>query len=200
MVIILDEDSGSYRGLLGQISARVLVDLLTSYKIELKASLKTSEIIEVLIYGQFEHGDVIGNMLLEHDCFLPQPDSYDVSRPYKNPQCLSYSDKEEDVIQTHLQTPPSRYTVLNEGGKSKATELLDCAVGPVSFKRVQAPRVITTESTLSNGLTEIWLPRYQSKALAMMMEKESGNIRNAEFPSVWVEDINAVSPSSGFES
>ncbi|KAI1481970.1 SNF2 family N-terminal domain-containing protein [Daldinia eschscholtzii] len=187
MVIILDEDSGSYRGLLGQISARVLVNLLTSYKIELKASLKTSEIIEVLIYGQFEHGDAIGNMLLEHDCFLQQPDSYDVLRPYKNPQCLLYSDKEEDVIQTHLPTPPSRYTVLDEGGKSKATELLDCAVGPANFKRVQAPRVITTE-----------LKSYQSKALAMMMEKESGNIRNAEFPSVWVENINAASPFSRF--
>ncbi|KAI2777343.1 SNF2 family N-terminal domain-containing protein [Daldinia loculata] len=175
MVIVRDESSNSYGGLLDQISAQILVNLVKSYDVELKASLKTSKIIEVLIYGQFEQGDAIGNMLLEQDCFLQQPDSYDIFRPYHNPQCFSYSKKEDNHFQGDPETSPSRYTILDKSDKSKATE------------RVQASRVITTE-----------LKPYQSKALAMMMEKESGDIRNAEFPSVWVEKTDATSSSFRF--
>ncbi|KAI1657871.1 SNF2 family N-terminal domain-containing protein [Daldinia decipiens] len=187
MVIVRDETSNSYEGLLDQISAQILVNLVKSYNVELKASLKTSKIIEVLIYGQFEQGDAIGNMLLEQDCFLQQPDSYDVSRPYHNPQCFSYSGKEDNLFQETSGLSLSRCTILGESDKSKATELLDCAIGPTNFRRVQTSRVITTA-----------LKPYQSKALAMMMEKESGDIRNAEFPSVWVEKTDAAFSFSRF--
>lgn len=145
MVIVRDENSNSYGGLLDQISAQILVNLVKSYDVKLKASLKTSKTIEVLIYGQFEQGDAIGNMLLEQDCFLQQPDSYDIFRPYHNPQCFSYSKKEDNHFQGDPETSPSRYTILDKSDKSKATELLDCATGPTNFRRVQTSRVITTE-------------------------------------------------------
>ncbi|KAI1802019.1 SNF2 family N-terminal domain-containing protein [Daldinia bambusicola] len=180
-VIVWDKKSVSYLGLLGQASTQVLVKLTKSYNIELKASLKTSKIIEVIIYGQFEQGDAIGNTLLDHDYFLQQPDFYDASRPYKNPQCLSYDEKEKETFQEDVESPPSRHTILDETGKNKADELLDYASGPINFRRGQAPRGITTE-----------LKPYQIQALTMMMEKESGDIRTAEFPSVWVENIDAV--------
>lgn len=31
--------------------------------------------------------------------------------------------------------------------------------------------------------------RYQRKALAMMLEKESGRIENTEFPSMWIPKV-----------
>ncbi|KAI0847593.1 SNF2 family N-terminal domain-containing protein [Daldinia vernicosa] len=136
MIIVRDESSNSYGGLLDQILAQTLVNLVKNYNVELKASLKTSKIIE------FQE--------------TPEPS-------------------------------PSRYSILNESDKSKANELLDCAIGPTNFRRVQTSRVITTE-----------LKPYQSKALAMMMEKESGDIRNAEFPSIWVEKTDAASAYSRF--
>ncbi|KAI1379440.1 SNF2 family N-terminal domain-containing protein [Hypoxylon crocopeplum] len=177
--IIKDADSNEYGGLLDQSAARALACLVRDYYVELSASIKSAKKIEVVVYGQLQQSEAIGNMLLEQDCFLQQPDSYDASRPYCNPQSFSHSDKEAEPFRASEILPLPQPAALPESEKAKVNDLLDSATGPTAFRAVPVSDFLTTK-----------LKPHQSKALSMMMEKESGNIRDAEFPSVWVEDSN----------
>ncbi|KAI0387920.1 SNF2 family N-terminal domain-containing protein [Hypomontagnella monticulosa] len=187
MVIVRDADSKQYAGLLGRRASKVIISLAIDRDVELSASIKTPERIEVLIYGWLEQSDDIGNMLLEQDYFLQRPDSHDASCPYYNPQCLSQldddDDDDDDPSSEESESSPARVTVLDRKRKNKVDELLDCATGPTSFRRVRISEALTTQ-----------LKEHQMKALSMMIEKESGIICDAEFPSVWAEN-QTLAPS-----
>ncbi|KAI0899905.1 SNF2 family N-terminal domain-containing protein, partial [Annulohypoxylon nitens] len=177
IVIIREAQSNKYGGLLSSNASRVVSDLIKTSDVELSAMMKTPNKIEILIYGRLEESETIGDMLLERDCFLQQPDSHDISRPYHNPQCLS--DPDEESSWEVQESSPAKSSILCEGKKSRVVELLDSATGPTSFKRVQISDILISE-----------LKEHQVKALSMMIEKESGNITDAEFPSVWSESFD----------
>ncbi|KAI0152567.1 SNF2 family N-terminal domain-containing protein [Hypoxylon sp. NC0597] len=177
MVIIKDANSNKYGGLLDRRASRILVDLFKDHDVELAAYMKTPDRIEVLIYGRLEQSDAIGDMLLQQDYFLQRPDSHDPSRPYYNPQCLSDPDKEDDPSWECNKSITNQTAILDEREKTKVAELLDSATGPTNFRTVQISDILITR-----------LKKHQVKALSMMIEKESGNIRDAEFPSVWTEN------------
>ncbi|KAI4861311.1 SNF2 family N-terminal domain-containing protein [Hypoxylon rubiginosum] len=176
LVIIKDAISNKYGGLLDQNAARIVVNLIKNYNVELSASIKAPKRIEVLIYGLLRESDSVGDMLLEQDCFLQQPDWYDATRRYHNPQCLLHPDKETETPWMDNGISSAHATCLGENEKSKVTELLDSATGPSTFRRVEISDILVTE-----------LKNHQKKALSMMIEKEAGCTRDAEFPSVWVE-------------
>ncbi|KAI0161114.1 SNF2 family N-terminal domain-containing protein [Hypoxylon sp. FL1284] len=117
------------------------------------------------------------------DSFLQQPDSYDATRPYHNPQYLLHPDKETETSWSYDEIPARQAAVLEQNEKSKVTELLDSAAGPGTFRRIDVSDILVTE-----------LKDHQKKALSMMVEKEAGRIRDAEFASVWVES-SGVGPS-----
>ncbi|KAI1457991.1 SNF2 family N-terminal domain-containing protein [Annulohypoxylon moriforme] len=175
MVTIHEANSNRYGGLLDRSASQVISDLVRNYGVELSAYMEAPNKVEVLIYGNFEEGEAIGDMLLEQDCFLQKPESYDTSRPYHNPQCL-YDPNEEESFWEDDELSPPQGAVLREKEKNKVTELLDSATGPTNFRRVQISEVLVSK-----------LKEHQIKALSMMTEKESGNICKAEFPSVWSE-------------
>ncbi|KAI0889137.1 SNF2 family N-terminal domain-containing protein [Annulohypoxylon maeteangense] len=176
---IRNASSNEYGGLLNRSASRVVSDLNNSYDVELSAYMTSRNKIEVLIYGRFEQGESIGDMLLERDCFLQQPKSYDTSRPYYNPQCLS-NPNEGDSFWKDNGPSPAQSTVLPEKEKSRVVELFDSATGPVNFRRIQISEILISK-----------LKEHQIKALSMMTEKESGNICQAEFPSVWSTSLGA---------
>ncbi|KAI1211065.1 SNF2 family N-terminal domain-containing protein [Annulohypoxylon truncatum] len=186
MVIIHEAKSNEYGGLLNRNASRIVSDLVRNYDVELSASMKSPTEIEVLIYGRFEQREAIGDMLLERDCFLQQPESYDVSRPYDNPQCLSNLDGQESFWENN-ESSPSQSAVLHEKEKSRVVELLDSATGPISFRRVPISDILISK-----------LKEHQIKALSMMTEKESGNICEAEFPSVWSKSSNTKFSNNRF--
>ncbi|OTA59128.1 hypothetical protein K449DRAFT_436085 [Hypoxylon sp. EC38] len=177
MVVIRDMKSNNYGGLLDRGASRVVISLFKDHNIELSAYIKTPDRIEVLIYGRIEQSNAIGDALLEQDYFLQRPDSYDPSRPYHNPQCLSGPDKEDELSWECNESFVNQTTILDEKEKSKVAELLDSATGPINFRTVQISDIIITK-----------LKNHQTKALSMMIEKESGNIRDTKFPSVWTEN------------
>lgn len=195
-MIIREAKSNRYGGLLSSNASRIVSDLIKTYDVELSAIMKTPNKIEILIYGRLEESETIGDMLLERDCFLQQPDSHDISRPYHNPQFLS--DPDEESLWEVQESFSAKSAVLCEGKKSRVVELLDSATGPTSFRRVQISDILISELKEYVPIPH-WLwtvvrvkkkSRHQVKALSMMSEKESGNIKDAEFPSVWSENFD----------
>ncbi|KAI1103966.1 SNF2 family N-terminal domain-containing protein [Jackrogersella minutella] len=177
IAIIRDATSNKYGGLLDQGASRVVVSLMRDYDVEFSACMKATNRIEVLVYGRFDQGEALGDMLLEQDCFLQQPGMYDVSRAYYNPQCLSDPDKENESLSEYDEVLSDQKKVLNENEKNMVSELLDSATGPTDFRRVSVSDVLITQ-----------LKEHQVQALSMMTEKESGNLRDIEFPSIWTEN------------
>lgn len=80
-------------------------------------------------------------MLLNHDCFLQQPDTFDESTTYFNPQYLVRDDDDFMPIWEPSEAEAGvRAANLSAGAKSKVTELLDSACGPTVFRGVQSAR------------------------------------------------------------
>jgi hypothetical protein len=145
LFIIRDLKSKEYAGLVGQECAQPLSRLVADRTVKLSASLKSPTVLEVLMYGCHSNADTIGNLLLEHDCFLQQPDSFDRSTTYFNPHCL--------VREGHDLVPMWEPLDLKEGvraanltapKKSQVTELLDSASGPTVFRKAQVSEMLKT--------------------------------------------------------
>ncbi|KAK3988364.1 hypothetical protein QBC44DRAFT_382319, partial [Cladorrhinum sp. PSN332] len=190
-VIIRDATSNKYAGLLGKSSAMVINKLLREYQdVNLVSKLVSKSSMEVIVHGRRDDGDKIGDMLLDHDYYLQQPDPSDVEIGvgYWNPQMLMPSseragqcvDQEMWEPEVEESTEVDRKTTgsLNAKEKSAVAEMLDSAIGPAEFKHVQVTELLRAETKLKE---------HQEKALAMMVEKESGILQDAEFPSVWAE-------------
>ena len=97
------------------------------------------------MYGCRAKADATGGMLLDHDCFLQQPDSLDDSATYFNPQCLVREG--DDVVPMWDPAEAEagvRAANLSAREKSKAAELLDSASGPTVFRSVQVSEMLLT--------------------------------------------------------
>jgi hypothetical protein len=80
LVIIRNLESKSYSGLVTQNHFDTLRNLITDTAIRLSATLKSTAVLEVLVYGCRTKANEIREMLLDHDCFLHQPDSFTTLR------------------------------------------------------------------------------------------------------------------------
>ena len=82
--------------------------------------------------------------------------------------------------------------------RSQILHVFDAAVGPATFCEVQvSKRLIADLKPYASRKTPFFtffiislltFSRYQKKALAMMVEKESGEIENSKFPCLWVAE------------
>ncbi|KAH6891507.1 SNF2 family N-terminal domain-containing protein [Thelonectria olida] len=159
--------------------------LLAGHKATLSASIKSNDKLEILVYSLRRDGDEIGDFLSDHDWFLQQPEAYDPSTAYRNPQWLCRPGTEFETSWQRNEMKATLPTGLGAAEKKKVAELLDSAVGPAVFKRAQVSDMLVTE-----------LKEYQIQGLSMMVEKETGALTGTEFPSLWVEasDSNSSTP------
>lgn len=147
LVIIRDIQSQAYGGLVKQGCAEPLLKLLIDRTIKLSAFLKSSTALEILVYGARTNANAVGEMLLEHDCFLQQPDSFSQGTTYFNPQCLIREDDDDVPIWEHVELKEGvamRAANLSAGEKCQIAELLDSANGPIVFKKAQVSEMLQT--------------------------------------------------------
>lgn len=145
MVIIRDSQSHIYGGILDPKAAELILSLTKNHGIKLSGSIKAQEKFELLIYGLQSHSHTIGALLSTRGYFLQQPDIFDDSVTYHNPQWFTRPGKEAEYVwETNGSTSPPP-TVLRAIEKKKVDELLDSATGPTEFKRVQASDFLVTE-------------------------------------------------------
>ena len=147
LIIIRDAKSNAYGGLLPESDFKPGSNLITDTTVTLSAILKSATLLEITVYGPRSKADKIGGMLLDHDCFLQQPDSYDESMTYFNPQCLTREDDDDSTPSwVRSETQPDISAVsLSVSEKSKVAELLDSASGPTVFREVQCSEMLQTE-------------------------------------------------------
>ena len=145
LVIIRDLQSKAYGGLIKERSSEPLSKLLIDRTIRVSATLTSPKVLEVLVYGNRAKADATGEMLLQHDCFLQQPGTFDDSKKYYNPHCLfSEEDGTVPMWESVDEETDIRAANLSAGQKSKVAELLDSASGPTVFRCVQASQMLRT--------------------------------------------------------
>ena len=145
--MIRDAESNSYGGLVPESHFEPLSKLITDTNVTLLAILRSATALEIVVYGYRPKADEIGAMLLDHDCFLQQPDSFDESMTYFNPQCLTRGDNDESSLTwDRFKTNPETLAAsLSVSEKSKVAELLDSASGPTVFRHVQFSEMLQTD-------------------------------------------------------
>jgi hypothetical protein len=109
--------------------------------------IKGSDKPEILIYCSRTNADALGDLLLDLDWFLQQPDTFDPSTTYYNPQwlCPPGAEFEQTNSCNAGSTKSSQKLVLGVAQKSKVEELLDSATGPVIFRKAQVSELLVTE-------------------------------------------------------
>ena len=99
------------------------------------------------MYGCRSVADDTGRVLLDHDCFLQQPDSFDDSTTYFNPQYLAREEEDGVPMWDHIELKEDggiRAANLSAAKRSQVVEVLDSASGPAVFKRTQVSEMLKT--------------------------------------------------------
>ncbi|PNP81279.1 hypothetical protein FNYG_05311 [Fusarium nygamai] len=191
------EGSGNY---MGRIESKTIVDLVQNYLVTLVTTLEcppvkkkkstdsfqTPKTLHIVIYGLRKDMNDIGDLLEDSELFLQHPTEYDTRLEYLNPQYLlrpgSTIPRADGATFQALSNQHSSDQAMEEKAKSEVHRVFDSASGPSNFTQVQpSPRLRTS------------LQEHQKKALAMMVEKDSGLLDNTTFPSLW----DTVTTSNG---
>ena len=147
--MIMDAESGVYRGLISKSLAEGLRELKTICAVTFSASVKAPNALSIVVYGLGIESDTVCDILVEHDLYLQLPTSFDTTVPYQNPQSFSLpADKETALDMPVRETKTSstaKAMVLDSVAKSKINELLDSATGPEEFRKVQASSKLVTK-------------------------------------------------------
>ncbi|KAI1326476.1 hypothetical protein F5Y16DRAFT_421782 [Xylariaceae sp. FL0255] len=182
VIVLRESESKAYLGLLNSKVTTVLKLLWSSYRVNVTATLHNGNQLELLFYTTDVDCDKIGDFLSQYDWYLQQPESYDPSTTYHNPQWLTRPGVQFEAtqIEAHHQSKSTLFSAPTVDEKNKFDEVLDSATGPAEFRRARASDLLTTQ-----------LKEHQVKALSFMCEKECGILRDAEFPSLWCEVAGA---------
>lgn len=143
LLIIRDLQSKEYGGQVGQGCAEPLSKLVADRTVKLSALLKSPTVLEVLVYGCRANANTVGDLLLEHACFLQQPDSFDHSTTYFNPHCL-VREGHDLVWEPHDPKEGLPAANLTAAKKSQVAELLDSASGPTVFRKALVSEMLKT--------------------------------------------------------
>ncbi|KAI1120581.1 SNF2 family N-terminal domain-containing protein [Nemania abortiva] len=194
LVILRHPESNKYGGMMEGMNAAIIAALLATRKVRLSATIQHPNYLQVLVYASRRDCNELGDLLFEHDCFLQQPEAYDQTTTYYNPQWLTRHDAEFETSHS------IRSLSLSSAEKKKVDRLFESATGPAAFKRVGVSELLNTK--LKESVSPIKTPhikedlmhlRHQLKAVSMMSEKESGLLTDQEFPSLWTEIQDASS-------
>lgn len=173
-----------YRGLLDGATALAVQQILNISNILVHSSVsrKTKRLL-MQLYGSISYADEVGSRLSTHGIFLQSPGQLDGTTRYHNPQYLI---RPGSTFQEVLErTSAKREHVLPEAAKSALYGIFDSAGGLTSFTERRVGEALKTELKL-----------HQRQALAMMAEKESGNLKDPQFPSLWAKTDIGDSPSN----
>ena len=195
--VVYSSESVEYCGLLDPDASKCVQVVETTPSLRFNASFNpSSKVLKFVIYGKIEHAQDVGRILASSDLFLQHPslEEYD-GWSYFNPHYLTRPGSTfQDILEAAQHDARQRkYLTLAE--KSNVATALDSASGPTTFSEVEVSRSLRTElmsyDFTTHQMKKLYaltsLRRHQKKALAMMAEKESGNLSNPQFPLLWVE-------------
>ena len=188
-------------GLLDPGTARALGQILQEYDVEFRAYIihdrksdsKSSSVtwgasipIYIVTYGHSKQSERVGQKLSDSGIFLQHPQHKEDLALYKNPQYFVRPGEDFPNIDGIDADPSSSWTEpSNERdslSENRLDSIFDSAQGPEHYSIVEpSPRLSTT------------LQPHQRMGLAMMHEKESGNLQNNDFTGLW----NLTSTSNG---
>jgi hypothetical protein len=149
LILIRNRETQQLCGLVNQgASAQALTKLLSDNTVQLSSCLKGSKLLKVLVYGLRSRADAVGKMLLDHDCFLQQPEPLQVETVvYYNPHCFTQNDDGSTPIwdsSGNRYSNGARVVELSAKQRSKVNELLSSAVGPRVYHRVDVSDKLNT--------------------------------------------------------
>ncbi|KAJ8129741.1 hypothetical protein O1611_g3887 [Lasiodiplodia mahajangana] len=182
LVILRHPHLNQYIGMIEGVNAAIIATLLTTGKVGLFATIQHPNYLKVLAYASRSDCEEIGDLLFAHDCFLQQPEAYDQTTTYYNPQLLTRPGQELDFPHTETPSLSPRNHSLSSLEKDKVNQLFESAVVPTTFTEAEVSPLLNTK-----------LKEHQLKALSMMFEKESGILAGSEFPALWTEMQNQCS-------
>lgn len=185
--------NGEYMGLLDHETARALGQIRQEHDVYIRAYIfhdresgsKNSGVtwgasipIYIVVYSHPEDPELVGQKLSESNIFLQHPQYKEDLALYKNPQYLIRPGEEHPSIDCIDADPSSSCTEpSNERGtlnENRLDSIFESAQGPETYSTVESsPRLCTI------------LQPHQRMGLAMMHEKESGNIQKNEFTALW---------------
>lgn len=187
------QSNSDYMGLLDHESASALGEILRDYDVDFKAyilhhsksdSKKSGVIwgasipISIVVYGHQETAELVGHTLSESNIFLQHPRHKEDLALYKNPQYLIRPGEEYPNIDCVDTDPSSSWTEPSDErgtlGENRLDNIFESAQGPETYSIVEpSPRLKTP------------LQPHQRMGLAMMHEKESGNLQKNQFTALW---------------
>lgn len=187
------QSNSDYMGLLDHETASALGQILRECDVDIRAYILhdsqsdyknkgavwgASIPIHIVVYGHLEDFELAGRTLSESNVFLQHPQYKEDLAVYKNPQYLIRPGEEYPKIDCIDADPSSSSTEPSNEREALSDDRLksifESAQGPETYSTVEpSPRLSTP------------LQPHQRMGLAMMHEKESGNLQKNEFTALW---------------
>jgi hypothetical protein len=157
MVMVRHAQTAEYGGLLDHDTGKALAALSRNYPVTFKAfleekapALKKSASnnccsLQITLYGLRQDSDAVGTLLSENKMYLQQPNTFDSSAVYFNPQYLLRPGSEfKMLVQEDFQNP-IREKQMAQAVRSQILRVFDAAVGPATFCEVQVSKRLTAD-------------------------------------------------------
>lgn len=179
---LLDHETASA---LGQIHEENDVDIRAYILHDQKTDSKSGGLvwgasipINIVVYGHPQDSELVGESLSENNIFLQHPQYKEDLALYKNPQYLVRPGEEYPNIECMEIEPSSSWTEPSDErwtlSENRLESVFESAQGPETYSVVEpSPRIRTD------------LQPHQRKGLAMMREKESGDLQKNDFVALW---------------
>ncbi|MCJ1401479.1 hypothetical protein MMC11_004693 [Xylographa trunciseda] len=187
MTSIHERKTDKYIGYLDAETATALSSLSSNYLVHFdaympvkqrarcaKSASERTELsgVHVIIYGNHDDLNGVGKSLWEHDVSLQHPQGQDETVPYDNPHYLIRPGSEIDVPYIGGMKEHQEHQLLTA---SAIASIFVSSQGPPAWRKVNASTRLKTA-----------LKTHQKKGLAMMIERERGNIEgNNDFATLW---------------
>jgi hypothetical protein len=146
-----------YGGLLDHGTGQALAALSRSYSITFEAfldekapTLKKStsnncRSLRIILYGLRQDSDAVGTLLSENKLYLQQPNTFDSSAVYFNPQYLLRPGSEFKLTAQEDFQSSVREKQMVQAVRSQILRVFDAAVGPATFCEVQGSKRLTAD-------------------------------------------------------
>lgn len=157
VVMVHHAQTTKYGGLLDHDTGQALAALSRSYSIKFEAYLseKASTLkksisndcysLQITLYGLRRDSDAVGTLLSEKKLYLQQPNKFDSSAVYFNPQYLLRPGSEFKLqVQEDFQSS-AREKQMVQAVRSEILRVFDAAVGPATFDEVQVSKRLTAD-------------------------------------------------------
>ena len=157
MVMVRHAQTAEYGGLLDHGTGQALAALSRNYPVTFKAfldekapTLKKSASnnccsLQIILYGLRQDSDAVGTLLSENKMYLQQPNTFDSSAVYFNPQYLLRPGSEFKLLVQEDFQSSVREKQMGQAVRSQILRVFDAAVGPATFCEVQVSKRLTAD-------------------------------------------------------